>query len=237
MQRRTQLIIGLGALGAGAGILHLLRRPRREHTRTELVTADRPSPVSAEIAGDDAQLTQDGAGPVLHRRYRIDIADAQMDAEQLMRMVSQRLPEFSPSTLADFDKRLGHERQLQLGDEFDISILGPWNGAVRVSEITPESFTFVTLEGHPEAGQIRFEALAHPLHSQLLRFQIQSWARSRDGLVNLAYNGIGIGREVQTNVWITFCERVAEASGGQLAGKVDVLTEEQPFTHEVIPNG
>ncbi|MCV4939648.1 DUF1990 domain-containing protein, partial [Escherichia coli] len=83
----------------------------------------------------------------------------------------------------------GQPWEMRVGDEYDIRILGPWNGSVRVDEVGPTSFTLVTLKGHPEAGKIRFSAEAA---ERTLCFRIESWARSRDGLVQFAYSGLKI---------------------------------------------
>jgi len=202
-------------------------------------TADTPNPVPRELAWDDIplQLPSDGVGPIFHRRYRVDIAGASHDAEGLMGLVKRDVAAFSPPELANFKKSRGVPGEMAVGDKYDITILGPWNGSVRVSDVGPTSFTLVTLEGHPEAGQIRFEMLPHPERQDDLRFQIQSWARSRDMLVSLSYNEVGVGKEVQKNVWITFCERVVEASGGRQVGEIDLLTEERKFEGEVMPLG
>jgi hypothetical protein len=173
----------------------------------------------------DEQLAADGSGPWLERRYYIDLARPRRTPLELMAEVQRDLPRFSPELLADFERKDGREGPLQVGDEFHITILGPWNGSVRVTEAGPTSFEFVTLEGHPEAGHIRFEA--HYLDNQpdVLHFEIRSQARSRDGLVAFAYDTIGGGQLMQEATWVEFCRRVAEACGGQALADVTVETQ------------
>ena len=165
-----------------------------------------------------------GDGPALERRYYIDVERPHHTPTQLMAQVQADLPHFSPGLLADFEQTQGERGQLRAGDEFHIKILGPWNGSVRVTEVSPTFFEFVTLEGHPEAGRIRFEV--HPLdgRADALRFEIHSLARSRDGLVAFAYDTIGGGRLMQEATWVEFCQRVAQASGGQALGPVVIET-------------
>ena len=76
----------------------------------------------------------------------------------------------------------------------------------------------MTLEGHPEAGRIRFEV--HPLDGRpdALRFEIHSLARSRDGLVAFAYDTWGAAGSMQEATWVEFCQRVGEAQRGPGAG-------------------
>jgi hypothetical protein len=170
------------------------------------------------------QPAAQGAGPKLERRYFIDVERPRHTPTQLMAAVQADLPSFSPGLLADFERTKGTEGTLRVGDEFHIKILGPWNGSVRVTQVSPTSFEFVTLEGHPEAGRISFEV--HPLDGRpdALRFEIHSVARSRDGLVAFAYDTIGGGKLMQEATWVEFCTRVAEASGGQAQGPITVET-------------
>ena len=168
-----------------------------------------------------------GSGPLLERRYFIDVVRARQSPAQLMAEVQTDVPRFSPDALADFKKQDGDDK-LKVGDEFSITIPGPWNGCVRVTEVSATSFEFITLAGHPEAGRIRFAA--HYLDEQpgVLRFEIRSSARSRDELVAFAYDTLGGGKLLQEATWSEFCRRVAAASGGQALGDVVVET----FRHD-----
>jgi hypothetical protein len=141
-----------------------------------------------------------------------------------MREVQANVPHFAPELLADFKKKEGAETGLRVGEEFQISILGPWNGCVRVTEVGDTMFEFITLEGHPEAGRIRFEAHYLDEFPDTLRFEIRSRARSRDGLVAFTYNTLGVGKRVQEATWVEFCQRVAAVSGGQALADVTVET-------------
>ena len=175
---------------------------------------------------DAEQPAATGSGPWLERRYYVDVVRPHLTPAQLMARVQADLPQFSPELLADFKKERGPEHApLRVGDEFGIKIFGPWNGRVRVTSAGSTSFEFITLEGHPEAGHIRFEA--HPLdgRADALRFEIRSRARSRDGLVAFAYDTIGGGLLMQEATWVEFCRRVAAACGGQTLGSVVVETE------------
>ena len=142
-----------------------------------------------------------------------------------MGQVQADLPHFSPELLADFKKESGAEHpDLRVGDEFSIKILGPWNGSVRVTSVSATSFEFITLEGHPEAGRIQFEAHSLDGRPDALRFEIRSRARSRDGLVAFAYDTIGGGLLMQEATWVEFCRRVAATCGGQTLSDVVVET-------------
>ncbi|MET4076439.1 DUF1990 family protein [Hymenobacter sp. UYCo722] len=169
-----------------------------------------------------------GSGPLLERRYFIDVARARLSPAQLMAEVQADVPHFSPEALADFKKKDGDDGPVKVGDEFSITILGPWDGCVRVTDVGTTFFEFITLEGHPEAGRIRFEAHYLDESPGVLRFEIRSSARSRDGLVAFAYDTLGGGKLLQEATWTEFCRRVAQASGGQALDNVVVET----FRHD-----
>jgi hypothetical protein len=197
----------------------------------------RPRPVPRELLWGDnrLQLPGDGVGTLFHRRYSVLIERPRLGDRELMDKIKADLPEFCPKILAEFCKVRGEPNTMAVGDEYDIVILGPWNGSVCVTEVTPTSFTFVTLKGHPEAGQITF-ALDHTdARRDAVRFEINSWARSRDMLVSLGYEQVGIGKELQKNAWVGFCQAVVAASGGTAVGKIEVITEERTAGGEVIP--
>jgi hypothetical protein len=197
----------------------------------------RPRPVARDLLWGEhrVQLPGEGFGVLFHRRYSVVIDRPRLRGRRLMERIKSDLADFSPRVLARFKKIKGHPRIMRVGDEYAITILGPWNGDVRVAEVTPTSFTFLTLEGHPEAGQITFAVTGHASRPGAICFEINSWARSRDMLVSLSYREGKIGKEVQKNAWVTFCERVAEASGGTQYGEVEVTTEERDVEGEVIP--
>lgn len=175
-----------------------------------------------------------GSGSFFERRYWVDVQHARQSASALLEHIKSHLPDFSPALLADFDKSKGENHSLQPDDEFRIKILGPWNGDVRVSGVGADFFELVTLESHPEAGHIRFSLGPHPQLPDVLRFEIHSRARSRDGLVAFTYDTLGMGRQVQQQTWETFCQRVADASGGLQLGPVHVETVKQSSTETEV---
>lgn len=230
----TLISLTIAGLATAVALWRRARVHYHESRRDQPPAIDppRPIPQAAQHGATPLQLPIDGHGPVFQRCYQADIADPAASASALMRQIMLNLPDFSPDALAEFTKA-EDRREMQVGDEYDIKILGPWNGSVRVIEVKPTTFALATLEGHPEAGQISFQLNPHPTLANALRFEIQSWARSRDALVQLTYQHLKLGQEAQTNTWVTFCQRVVEASGGTLCGEVEVSTSELPFEHEV----
>ena len=128
----------------------------------------------------------------------------------------------SPREFATFVKTLGAEGTMRVGDEFLVRMAGPWDGPVRVVEVDESSFRLVTLEGHLEAGQVRFTA--RDLDDEALEFRIESWARSGDRVANVLYHHLRMAKEVQFHMWTSYLERVVKRSGGRLTGGIDVET-------------
>lgn len=236
MKRLIGAILGLIVAAGGLALAawRRARAPRRGREVERQHTGRQPGavPSAAQVGSARLQLAGDGTGPHFHRRYRADIADPRLGASELMDLIKADFAAFSPSALASFSKSRGRRGAMQVGDEYQIKIIGPWNGAVRVARVEPLAFELATLEGHPEAGQICFQVGGHPSQGGALRFEINSWARSRDGLVRTTYEDLKLGQEAQKNTWVTFCERVVEASGGRLIGRIDILTEKQPGEDE-----
>ena len=178
-----------------------------------------PPVVPAQLMTENVQLEGQGFGGLLGRRYALRLRSS-LSPSAVMGRIKSNLSMLSPDELAAFEKTSGSAWSLKLGDEFDVQILGPWNGSVRVIEVTPEAFSFVTLRGHPEAGRIRFAASQGAAGEVLVT--ITSWARSRDAAVDLGYDKLGVGKGLQATVWRTFLERVVVLTDAQIIGEVTV---------------
>jgi len=182
--------------------------------------ADGPPPFPDGVSADEVQPASAGVGPLFHRTYRARIREARMGADELVERIAADLDRVAPSEFASFNKVLGEEGVMAAGDEYVVRMPGPWDGPVRVIERTPTAFRFATLEGHLEAGQIRFAAQ----DGELLEFRIESWARAGDRLSNLLYHHLRMSKEVQLHMWTSMLERVAELSGGRLTGGLEIRT-------------
>jgi hypothetical protein len=179
-----------------------------------------PAPYPAAVDATEVQSIDDGVGPLFHRRYSARIKEAAVGPDELIEMVKRDLNAAAPTRFARFQRVLGDGELLDTGDEYVVRMPGPWDGPVRVIAQTPRRFRLATLDGHLEAGQIEFRAAAgDPGHTDdTLRFTIESWARSGDRFSNLLYHRLGIAKEVQLHMWISFLEGVAKLSGGTIDG-------------------
>jgi hypothetical protein len=181
---------------------------------------DAPPALPDDVSHDEIQHPAAGAGPLFHRVYRGRIRAAQVDPDALITTITEDPDRVAPSEFASFNKVHGREGGMAVGDEYVVRMPGPWDGPVRVVERTPASFRFATLDGHLEAGQIRFSAAA----GELLEFTIESWARSADRLSDLLYDRLRMSKEIQLHMWTSVIERVAELAGGRLTGGIEIRT-------------
>ncbi len=177
----------------------------------------------ATVSAEDVQGQERGHGPLFHRRYRTRIRNSEISGRELISTLTQDLNRAAPTTFARFQKVLGDKGTMAVGDEYVVRMPGPWDGPVRVINLTELSFRLATLAGHLEAGQIEFSAGSGE-HGELL-FEIESWARSSNWLSNLLYHHLRMAKEVQAHMWISFLEGVAAISGGKMTGGVQIDTE------------
>lgn len=229
--RRALPYLAAGTLISGAA-LWMLRRwrlPMRETAITLAAAAPSPLPAAAPSTDDDRPLQPiaTGYGDIFHRRYQVDIANPSLTPAALIDAICADINRFSARELATFTRQAG-EGAWQVGDRWMVYITGPWNGPVQVIQTEPTRFALATLEGHLEAGEIQFRVLESPTTPGALRFEIRSWARSKDRITDFFYNTLGISRAAQTALWTYFCMQAVEASGGQIIDAVRVTTGRIP---------
>jgi hypothetical protein len=142
-----------------------------------------------------------------------------MLATEVMARVQGDPNVIAPTEFARFH-RSSEGPDMRFGDEYVVHMPGPWNGPLRVVDVCPTSFRFVTLDGHLEAGQIEFRA-----DDRIgLRFEIESWARSGDRLSRIMYDGFRMAKEVQLHMWTSSLEQVVRLSGGKRKGPIEITT-------------
>jgi hypothetical protein len=181
---------------------------------------DSPPPLPEGIDTEDLKPPSDGAGPLFHRRYGVRISHPELTAEQVIGKLAEDPNRGSPE-FARFQKVHGGDGPMKPGDEYVVRMPGPWDGPVRVADVTPRSFRLITLDTHLEAGQIEFRTSGD---GEAIEFWIESWARSGDRVSNLLYSHLRMAKEVQLHMWTSFLERVVELAGGERSGRLQVLT-------------
>jgi hypothetical protein len=192
------------------------------HRREEPGTTreDAPPSLPDHVAREELQYPDDGVGPLFHRIYRTRIRDARLSAEQLLGEIRPNPNKVAPTEFARFLKVHGAEEEMRVGDEYVVRMPGPWDGPVRVVEVTPCSFRLATLSRHLEAGQIEFTAA----DDEELIVGVESWARSADRLSDLLYQRLRMAKEIQLHMWISFLEKATKLAGGRMSGGIEIIT-------------
>jgi hypothetical protein len=194
------------------------------HRRAVSGTAeeDGAPPLPPGTRREGIQLPSEGRGAFMRRRYCVDVLDADLPAQVLMERVREDINDVVPGGLARFRKVTGDDDgPLALGDEFVVRMPGPWDGPVRVIEVTPSSFRFATLEGHLEAGQIEWRAQDV---DGAVRFEVESWSRPGDRLSDVAHHRLRMAKEVQLHMWTSVLENVVKLTRGRMRAGVDIHT-------------
>jgi len=194
--------------------------PMRRHESRGSLPDDAPPAIPESLALTDTHYPENGAGHMYRRRYRVLISETTMTAEDLMTRISSDPNVVSPTDLARFEKRKGQENAMSLGDEFLVRMPGPWDGPVRVVDLTSNSFRFATLRGHLEAGQIEFRMKGK---GDDLVVEIESWARAGDRLSHVMFDTLRMAKEIQLHMWTSMLERIADLSGGR-RGSISIET-------------
>lgn len=185
------------------------------------MAADSGPPIPSDIERAELQSVQDGAGPLFHRRYVTRIRETQLPLRELMARVISDPDVASPREFATFRKTRGSEGGMRVGDEYVVRMPGPWDGPVRVVDVSDASLRLATLAGHLEAGQIEFSAVEVDGE---IEFRIESWARSKNRLVDVLYSHLRMAKEVQFHMWTSYLERIARLAGGRMTGGIDIET-------------
>jgi uncharacterized protein (UPF0548 family) len=220
---RRLVAAALWPFGIGLTSWHYMWRttPLHRGERPGSPDCDGPPPLPDGVPTSGLQPADRGVGTLFHRRYRVRVHDPKLSAEELIGRIGADLNSVAPTEFARFTKVSGEDGALRVGDELVVRMPGPWDGPVRVVEVTPASFRFATLDGHLEAGQIEFRAATE---DGRLTFTIESWARSGDRLSKVLYGRLRMAKEVQLHMWTSFLERIAGESGGRAVGGIRVDT-------------
>jgi hypothetical protein len=186
---------------------------------------DLPPALPGGVGLDDVQQPGDGSGPLFHRTYSVRVRDSQLSAEEIIARVSADPNRVAPASFTHFSKEVGEDGALRVGDEFVVRMPGPWDGPVRVVEVTPTSFRFATLDGHLEAGQIEWRAR----DGDLVQFEVESWSQPGDRLSYIAHHRLRMAKEVQLHMWTSVLERVVKLCHGRMEGGIEIHTRVAAF--------
>jgi hypothetical protein len=149
-----------------------------------------------------------GHGPLWQRDYWTEIEQSTLTPEEIVLMLREEFPVFSPDEAAKFTRLDGRSTPLEVGDDMQVEIRGAGTSEVRVVSVTPRSLTLRTIDGHLEAGRISFGAY---YDKDKVVIRVRSKARSGSRRRHVAY--ILMGHVMQKKVWQVFISRVAARCG------------------------
>src|SRR6476469_6738949 len=113
---------------------------------TGSLPADAGPRMPAGVTTERLQPADVGAGPLVHRLYRIRIAAARTSPDELIGQITRDLDAVAPFGLASFQPVGPAGDGMSVGDEYVVRMPGPWDGPVRVIALAPSSFRLATLE-------------------------------------------------------------------------------------------
>jgi len=209
-------------IAAGRYLVH--RVPTYRRNRRPVDECDPPD-FTRDLPGDPStvQHPADGVGDLYHRRYLVAYTDGRLGPESLISTLLGNLNAASPVEFAHFEPvNTRDDQRLSVGDELIVRLPGPWDGPVRIVEITATSFRLATMTGHMEAGEIDFRAYTND--KGWIVFAIESWARSGDAMFRWLYDRLPVARELQLHMWSHFCERVVRIAEGIVMTNVEMHT-------------
>jgi len=160
-------------------------------------------------------LPSDGVGSLKRKRFWADIVGARRTPEALFEHFRRNFDEITPWHL-QVGPEPGTPKEPREGETLTMALPMRGHIQVRCEELTPTSMTFVTLEGHPLAGAVRFVA---ERQDDEVRFEVQVYDRAANVIDWLAMGTIG-GR-VQNATWRELVENVVAASGGSAPNGVE----------------
>jgi hypothetical protein len=224
--RRVGALLRYPAGLAVSTVRYLHWSSRVQRTEQEGDGTDLPAALPDGTLDAHLKTVEEGAGPLLHRTFRIRVRGSGLDAERLMERVCADLDRAAPSEVVSFRKLRGRLGEVRPGDEYVVRMPAPWSGPVRVIQRDATSFRFATLADHLEAGQIEF---ATRDVAGALEFGIETWSRPGDRAAALVFDTLTIGKEIQLHMWTQFCIAACALSGGWLDGPVRVHTRRSPW--------
>jgi pyruvate/2-oxoglutarate dehydrogenase complex dihydrolipoamide dehydrogenase (E3) component/anti-anti-sigma regulatory factor len=136
-----------------------------------------------------------GFGQLWEKIFRLHVADPVITPEQTVAALKENFPRFQPS----FNRFFASPAGIQPGEIVLIDSStpgGPVSTGVMVVYADERSFTFITPQGHPEAGLVSFSA--YRLHGTTV-VQILGLARAGDPVYEGAFRLIG--SKVQGKIW------------------------------------
>ncbi|MBN1375233.1 MAG: STAS domain-containing protein [Dehalococcoidia bacterium] len=166
-----------------------------------------PEAINLNVAGRRTAGPTRGFGQLWEKTYAIDLTDSKLDPEQIISTLKSRFPGFQPSHNRFYPTREG----IKPGAVVLINASTPGGmvaTGVMVLYAGPRSFTFITPEGHPEAGWVTFSSFQEDGRTMM---QVQGLARASDPVYEAAFRIAG--SNLQQQIWTYLLEALAKYTG------------------------
>lgn len=148
-----------------------------------------------------------GFGQLWEKTYSIDLADTKLAPEEIIATLKSNFPKFQPPQNHFYTSEAG----VKAGEIVLINASTPGGmvaTGVLVLYASARSFTFITLQGHPEAGWVTFRSFQENNRTMM---QVQGLARASDPLYEAAFRIVG--SSLQEQIWTYLLESLAKHTG------------------------
>ena len=169
--------------------------------------------ISLNVNGRRTSGPLQGFGPLWEKTYRIDLTDTGLTPAQIIETMKKHFPLFQPEENRFYPSVNG----IKPGEIVLINARTPGGmvaTGVRVLYAGETGFTFITPQGHPEAGWVSFKAFVENGRTIM---QIRGLARASDPVYEVAFRIAGSG--LQQQIWTHVLESLARHTTS--SGKVD----------------
>ena len=161
-----------------------------------------------KLADAQVELTpEDGVGDLKRKRFWADIHGSPYTAAQMLTLFRGRFEKILP---LEVSAEPGTPTQLDQGATLTMSLPVRGNIQVRVEEITDNSVTLVTLDGHPLAGAVTF---LFEQRADAVRFEVRVHDRAATLPDLVAMRTVG--DVIQNANWEATVEQMIKESGGR----------------------
>jgi pyruvate/2-oxoglutarate dehydrogenase complex dihydrolipoamide dehydrogenase (E3) component/anti-anti-sigma regulatory factor len=158
-----------------------------------------------------------GFGQLWQKVYRLHLGDASISPREAVAALKERFPEFQPP----FNRFYPSKEGIRPGEVVLIDSStpgGPVSTGVVILYADDLSFTFITPQGHPEAGNVTFSA--EEVQGRTV-VQIMGLTRANDPLFEAAFHLVG--SRIQAGIWI----HVLSSLAAYLGAPADVTYERE----------
>jgi anti-anti-sigma factor len=164
-------------------------------------------PIDLNVNGRHTAGPIQGFGQLWEKTYRLDLSDTKLSPNQLIDILENNFPKFQPPENRFFPSKAG----IKTGEVVLINADTP-GGLVATGILVlyagKDTFTFITPQGHPEAGWVTFKSFEEKGH---VIMQIKGLARASDPVFEIAFRAAG--SKLQRQIWTHVLESLAKYTG------------------------